>query len=104
VTEERVVIGRIIPERKAFQHDSLRLYLKNPASGIDICVIFGVVDNQLVANIIGDVGDQSNVALWHTVAQAEQTILNAEAFTSGCVFDVDLVGLMRREVDHQKSC
>jgi hypothetical protein len=99
MTKGHVVTGRIIPERKAFGHDGLRLYVKEPDSGIDICVIFGVIDNQLVANVWGEVGNQSNVAIWNLVAQAEQIMLNAEAFTSGRVFDVDLVGLLRERMD-----
>ena len=95
MAKEHVVTGRIIPERKTFGHDGFRLHVKEPDSGIDICVIFGVIDNQLAAKVIGEVGDQSNVALWNIVTQAEQIMLNAEAFTSGRVFDVDVVGLLR---------
>jgi hypothetical protein len=99
MTKGHVITGRIIPERKAFGHEGLRLYVKEPDSGIDICVIFGVIDNQLVAKVLGKVGDQSHVTLWNIITQAEQIVLNAEAFTSGRVFEVDLVSLLREDVD-----
>jgi hypothetical protein len=91
-----LVTGRIIPERKTFGHDRLPpLYIKEHDHGVDARVTIGVIDNQLVATIVGDMGNQSNVALKDIIAEAEQTVLNAVAFTSGAVFDVDVIGVIR---------
>lgn len=94
-----LVTGRVVPERQRFQHEGRRLYSKNPDSGIEICLIFGVVDNQLIAKIIGEIGAQSNAALCNCVRQAENIVLNIEAFTSGRVFELDIVGIMREKAN-----
>lgn len=94
-----LITGRVIPERKSFGHDRLRLYVKDPEKGIDICVLLGVIDNQLIAKVIGDIGGQSTVFLKNLVAQAEQIVLNAIAFTRGSVFDVDIISVIREHGD-----
>jgi hypothetical protein len=62
-------------------------------------VLLGVIDNQLIAKVIGHVGEQSNVFLKNLVAQAEQIVLNAIAFTTGSVFDVDIISVIRESED-----
>jgi hypothetical protein len=94
-----LVTGRVIPERKSFGHDGLRLYVKDAEKGIDICVLLGVIDNQLIVKVIGHVGEQSNVFLKNLVAQAEQIVLNAIAFTTGSVFDVDNISVICERED-----
>ncbi len=95
----QLITGRVIPERKSFGHDSLRLYVKDPEKGIDICLLLGVINNQLVAKVIGDAGEQSNVFLKNLVTQAEQIVLSAVAFTTGNVFDIDIIGVIRDRDD-----
>ena len=95
-----LVTGRIIPERKTFGHKSLPpLHVKDPDSGLDVRVTFCVIDNQLLATIVGQVGDQSNVKLKEIVTQAEQLVLNAATFVSGAVFDVDVISVVRQDND-----
>lgn len=91
--DAHLVIGRVIPERKRFGHEGLRLYAKDPERGIDVCLIFAVIDNQLTARIIGEIDHLSNFTLNSMVRQAEQTLLNAHAFLHGEVFEVDIVGI-----------
>jgi hypothetical protein len=93
--DAHLVIGRVIPERKRFGHEGLRLYVKDPNTGVDACLIFGVIDNQLAARIIGNVGDLSNFTLNNIVRQAEQSLLDAHAFIHGEMFEVDIVGIAR---------
>lgn len=99
MAKEQLITGHIIPERRPFGHDGLRLYVEMPDTGTDICLLFGVTDNQLIAKIIGDVGQQSNVALKRIVARAEEIVLNAHAFRTGAVFDVDVIGIIRDSED-----
>lgn len=99
MSKTHLVTGRVIPERKSFGHDALRLYVKDPEKGVDICVLLGVIDNQLIAKVIGDTGGQSNVFLKNLVAQAEQIVLNVIAFTRGGVFDVDIISVIRERDD-----
>ena len=35
MTKEHLITGRIVPERKSFGHDGLRLYVKEPDKGVD---------------------------------------------------------------------
>jgi hypothetical protein len=93
--DSHLVIGRVIPERKRFGHEGLRLYVKDPEIGVDACLIFGVIDNQLAARIIGNVSDLSNFTLNNIVRQAEQSLLNAHAFIHGEMFEVDIVGVAK---------
>jgi len=95
----QIITGRVTPERKSFGHDSVRLYVKDPEKEIDICLLLGVIDNQLVAKVIGDVGGQSNVFLKNLVVQAEQIVLSAVAFTTGNIFDIDIIGVIRDRDD-----
>jgi hypothetical protein len=97
--DSHLVIGRVIPERKRFGHEGLRLYIKDSEAGVDACVIFGVIDNQLAARIIGNVGDLSNFTLNNIVRQAEQSLLNAYAFIHGEMFEVDIVGIAKDAKD-----
>lgn len=90
-----LVTGRITPERRSFGHNGLRLYVKDSQKEVDICVLLGVVDNQLVANVTGHIGGQSNVYLKDLVTQAELIVLNAVAFLSGTIFDVDIINVVR---------
>ena len=99
MTKEHLITGRIIPERKSFGHEGLRLYVEEPDKGIDICLLFGVSDNQLIAKVRGEIGKQSNAALKHMVTQAEEIVLNAIAFTTGTVFEVDVIGVIRDRDD-----
>lgn len=93
--DSHLVIGRVIPERKRFGHEGLRLYVRDPEIGVDACLIFGVIDNQLAARIIGNVGDLSNFTINNIVRQAEQSLLNAHAFLSGEMLEVDIVGIAK---------
>lgn len=99
MTKEHLITGRIIPERKTFSHEGLRLYVEEPDKGIDICLLFGVSDNQLIAKVQGEIGKQSNAGLKHMVTQAEEIVLNTIAFTTGTIFEVDVVGLIRDRDD-----
>lgn len=99
MTKEHLITGRIVPERKSFGHDGLRLYVKEPGRGIDICLLFGVSDNQLIAKVRGEIGKQSDAALKRMVTQAEEIVLNAVAFTTGMVFEVDVIGVIRDQDD-----
>jgi hypothetical protein len=99
MTNTYLITGRVVPERKGFGHDGFRLRLKHPELGIDAWVLVGVIDNQLTAKMVGDIGKQSNVAVKNIVAGAEQIALNAVAFTSGAVFDVDVIGVINDVVD-----
>ena len=99
--DSHLVIGRVIPERKRFQHDGLRLFVRDPEIGVDACLIFGVIDNQLAARIIGNVGDLSNFTLNSIVRQAEQSLLNAYAFVHGEMFEVDIVGIAKEVMDRE---
>lgn len=96
-----MVTGQIIPERRAFGHDGLKLFIKDLAAGIDTTLIFSVMDNQFIAKVVGDVGDQSNVMIKHMVSQAERIVLNAMAYTNGSVFDLDVIGVIHES--HDKS-
>jgi hypothetical protein len=58
-----------------------------------------VSDNQLIAKVRGEIGKQSNAALKHMVTQAEEIVLNAIAFTTGTVFEVDVIGVIRDRDD-----
>jgi hypothetical protein len=95
LTSSYLITGRVVPERKAFGHEDFRLRIKHPGDpGVDAWVLVGVIDNQIIAKVIGDIGDQSNAALKRFVTDAEQMVLNAVAFTSGAVFDVDITGVV----------
>jgi hypothetical protein len=96
MTQSYLITGRIIPERKQFSHDGLRLFAKDDISKINTTIIFGVVDNQYTAQIIGDIGEQSNVMLKDMAAQSENIVLSAYAFVKGIVFDVDIIGIIRK--------
>jgi hypothetical protein len=93
--EAYLVIGRVIPERKSFGHDSLRLNIKDPDIGIDACVIFRVDDGQLTARIICEFADHGNFTLKNIVRQVAQSWLNAHAFVHGETFEVDIVGILK---------
>jgi hypothetical protein len=95
----QIITGRVIPERKSFGHEGLRLYVKDPVKEVDICLLLGVIDNQLVAKVIGEVGGQSNVFLKNLVVEAEQIVLSAVAFITGNIFDIDIIGVIRDRDD-----
>jgi hypothetical protein len=97
--ETCLVIGRVIPERKGFRHEGLRLDVKDPKIGVDACVIFLVQDGQLTARIVGEIGHVSNYAVRNMVKQAEQTWLDAHAFIHGETFEVDIVGIVKDAED-----
>jgi hypothetical protein len=93
--ESCLVIGRVIPERKGFKHEGLRIDAKVPRFGVDVCIISLVEDGQLTARVIGNVDHLSNFTLKSIVRQAEQSWLNVHAFMHGETFQVDIIGIVK---------
>jgi hypothetical protein len=89
-----LVTGRVIPERKTFSHNPIKIHIKEQDANLDTEVLVSVIDNQLIATVVGDIGNQSFTFLNRTVAHIEQAVLNVHTFTSGIIFDVDVIGLL----------
>jgi len=89
-----LVLGKIIPEREPFSHDGIRLFVNDKERGVKVTLLLGVINNQLTAKIIGDIGGQSIVFLKNMVEQAENMVLNANAFLTGLVLETDIVSVI----------
>jgi hypothetical protein len=57
-----------------------------------------VIDNQLTAKLTGKIGDLSNYMLKSIVSQAVRSTLDSVAFTTGQLLELDLIGLLRDDV------
>jgi hypothetical protein len=99
MTEAYMFTGRILPERQAFNLESQRLYVRDDQRGLDACLIFGVMDNQLVGRLIGKIGHLSNFTLKMIVDQAAKDVMNAIAFTTGRLYGIDLIGVTKESGD-----
>jgi len=97
MTDAYIFTGQILPERQRFGLEGQRLYVKDPSRGIDACLLFGVIDNQLTAKLTGKIEHLSNFMLKTIVSQAAQDIINSVAFTTGRLFELDLIGVVKDE-------
>jgi hypothetical protein len=98
--ETHIVVGRILPERKCFGHEPISLDIKNdPVIGADVRLVFGVIDSQLVARITTDQGRLNDYVIKSLVEQIETVLLNAAAFTTGTVLDVEIVTIATQKED-----